>query len=157
MVLSHQCGHKNGLVLPSRDTLVQEYCSLGIASSTKKSYKSAYNQFSHFCSQFQINSPFPVSEAILRYFATFLAQRGLALACIKLHLASVCHMQVSMGYPEPRAASSLPQLRLVLNGISSARVTTDVRHGVSQLWGLSFTSGNGSSLTKRLLILKVRE
>ena len=62
-----------------------------------------------------------------------------------------------MGYPEPKAASSLPQLRLVLNGISCARVTIDVRHGMGQLWGLSFTSGNGSSLTKRLFILKVRE
>ena len=62
-----------------------------------------------------------------------------------------------MGYPEPKAASSLPRLRLVLNGISCARVTIDVRHGVGQLWGLSFTSGNGSSLTKRLFILKVRE
>ena len=62
-----------------------------------------------------------------------------------------------MGYPEPKAASSLPQLRLVLNGISCARVTINVRHGVSQLRDLSFTPGNGSSLTKRLFILKVRE
>ena len=62
-----------------------------------------------------------------------------------------------MGYPEPRAASSLPQLRLVMNGISCARVTLDVMNGVGQLRGLSFTSGNGSSLTKRLFILKVRE
>ena len=93
----------------------------------------------------------------IKDIAAFLAQRCLALTSIKLYLASVCHMQVSMGYPEPRAASSLPQLRLVLNGISCARVTLDVRHGVSQLRDLSFTSGNGSSLTKRLFILKVRE
>ena len=62
-----------------------------------------------------------------------------------------------MGYPEPRAASSLPQLRLVLNGIACARVTIDVRHGMGQLWGLSFASGIGPSLTKRIFILKVRE
>ena len=119
-------GPRNGLVIPSLDPLVQEYCSLGITPSTKKSYKSAYNQFCHFCSQFQIISPFPVSEALLCYFAAFLAQRALALASIKLYLASVRHMQVSMGYPEPRAASSLLWLRLVLNGISHARVVTDV-------------------------------
>ena len=66
-------------------------------------------------------------------------------------------MQISMGYPEPRAASSLPQLRLVMNGISCARVTLDVKHGVGQRKGLSFASGNGSSFTKRLFISKVRE
>ena len=32
-------------------------------------------------------------------------------------------MQISLGYPEPRAASALPRLKLVLNGISRARVT----------------------------------
>ena len=35
-------------------------------------------------------------------------------------------MQVSMGYPEPRANSSLPRLKLVLNGISRAKLPSAV-------------------------------
>ena len=58
-----------------------------------------------------------------------------------------------MGYPELRAASSLPQLRLVLNGISCARVTIDARHGVSQLRDISFTLRMGLHLPKGYLYL----
>ncbi len=70
---------------------------------------------------FNVSSPFPVVESTLCYFAAFLAQEGLAPSSIKVYLAAVRHMQVLMGLPEPRASSSLPRLKLVLNGIARAR------------------------------------
>ena len=58
------------------------------------------------------------------YFAAFLAQEGLAPSSIKLYLSAVRHMQVVLGFPEPRAESSLPRLKLVLNGITRARASS---------------------------------
>jgi hypothetical protein len=48
----------------------------------------------------------------------FLAQAALAPSSIKLYIAAVRHMQIVMGYPEPRETSTLPRLKLVLNGIA---------------------------------------
>ena len=47
----------------------------------------------------------------------------MALSSIKLYLAAVYYMQVLLGLLEPQAESSLPRLRLVLNGISRSRTT----------------------------------
>ena len=69
-------------------------------------------------------TPFPVTEATLCYFSAYLAQSGLAPSSIKVYLAAVRHAQVLMGMPEPRALSSLPRLKLVLNGIARSRVTS---------------------------------
>ena len=37
-------------------------------------------------------------------------------------VAAICLMQVAMGLPEPRAASSLPRLQLIIRGISRSQV-----------------------------------
>ena len=110
------------MVLPSLDKFVQDYCILGVAQSTHKSYTSAYKRFHEFCIEYDITSPLPVTESSLCYFAAFLAIKGLAPASIKVYLAAVRHMQVIQGFPEPRVTSSLPRLRLVLNGIARSRV-----------------------------------
>ena len=57
------------------------------------------------------------------YFAAFLAREGLDPNPIKLYLAALHHMQVLLGLSEPRTESSLPRLKLVLNGISRSRTT----------------------------------
>ena len=69
-------------------------------------------------------TPFPATESLLCYFAAYLAQYGLAPASIKVYLAAVRHMQVLLGLPEPQAVSSLPRLKLVLNGIARGRAYT---------------------------------
>ena len=106
------------------DHIVQEYCRLGIAKSTTRSYNSALKRFYQFCTKFSIDYPFPVSESLLCYYVAFLAQSGLAPSSIRSYLAAVRHMQVTciMGYPEPRETSSLPRLKLVINGIARKRL-----------------------------------
>ena len=113
------------MVLASLDRVVEGYCALGVAPSTKRAYSSAYKQFNKFCLQYNVTDPFPVSESLLCYFVSFLAQEGLAPNSIKLYLAAVRHFQILMGLPELRAESSLPRLRLVLNGITRARMSDD--------------------------------
>ena len=46
---------------------------------------------------------------------------------IKTYLAGVCHMQVTLGLPEPRAYSSLPHLCLVQAGIYSQQMPAPTR------------------------------
>ena len=62
-------------------------------------------------------SPFPVSETMLCYFVTSLAQEGIAPTTIRTYLAAVRHTQIIRGHAEPRESLTLPRLRLVQNGI----------------------------------------
>ena len=101
----------------SLDGAVQYFCTQGLAQSTRGTYKSALRRFYDFCAQYSIVSPFPVSEAILCYFTTYLATQNLSPQTIKTYLAGVRHMQITLGLPEPRAFSSLPRLKLVQAGI----------------------------------------
>ena len=103
--------------IPSLDAAVHYYCGKGIAASTHQTYQSALRRFHSFCSQFNIVSPFPVSEDILCYFSTYLATQHVSPRSIKTYLAGIRHTQVTLGLPEPKAFSSLPRLRLVQAGI----------------------------------------
>ena len=85
--------------------------------STPKTYQSALRRFGAFCSLYSILSPFPVSEVMLCYYATYLACQRLAPQTIKTYLAAIRYMQITLGLPEPREFSSLPRLRLVQTGI----------------------------------------
>ena len=62
-------------------------------------------------------SPFPVTEKLLCYFATALANDGLAPQTIKLYLSAVCSMQLSLRLPPPWDQSSPPIPKQVLDGI----------------------------------------
>ena len=106
-----------GLDVSSLDSTVQFFSSRGVAPSTNKTYQSALRRFYSFCSSFTVPSPFPVSEAILCYFASYLAAQQLSPQTIKTYLAGIRFMQITLGLPEPRAFSSLPRLRLVQAGI----------------------------------------
>ena len=99
------------------DGTVHFFCSKAIADSTHKTYQSALRRFGSFCSRYGILSPFPVSEALLCYYASFLATQQLSPQTIKTYLAAIRYMQIILGLPEPRAFSSLPLLRLVQTGI----------------------------------------
>ena len=56
------------------------------------------------------------------YFATFLAGEGLKEQTIKTYIAALRYLQITMGLPDPRDASSLPRLQLVLMGIKRSQV-----------------------------------
>ena len=96
------------------------FCQYRIANSTQKTYKSALRRLANFCEMFNVLSPFPVSEAIMCHFASFLANYKLSPQTIKTYLAGIHHMQITLGLPEPRGFSSLPRLRLVQAGIQQA-------------------------------------
>jgi len=99
------------------DVAVQLFCSKGLADSTHKTYQSALKKFNIFCSIYGILIPFPVSEAILCYFVTYLARQNLSPQTIKTHLEGVRNTQIILGLPEPRAFSPLPHLQLVQIGV----------------------------------------
>ncbi len=65
-----------------------------------------------------------MSEALLCYFASFLACQKLSPQTIKTYLAGVRYIQVVLGLPEPRHFSSLPRLKLVQSGIQRAHLET---------------------------------
>ena len=79
---------------------------------------------------YSILTPFPVSESLLCYFATHLACQQLSPQTIKVYMAAIRYMQITMGLPEPREYTSMPRLRLVQSGIQRAhasRQTTKIR------------------------------
>ena len=99
------------------DSTVQFFCSKGIADTSQKIYQSGLRKFTTFCSTYSITTPFPVSEDILCYFASYLAVQGLSPQTIKVYLAGIRHMQISIGLPDPKEFSSIPRLKLVQSGI----------------------------------------
>ena len=112
------------------DPAVQHFCEQGIATTTRKTYQSALRRFADFCSRYNVLTPFPVSESLLCYYAAFLATDRLSPQTIKVYLAAIRHMQITMGLPEPREFSSMPRLRLVQSGIQrthSSQTTAKVR------------------------------
>ncbi len=107
----------SGLDITDLDEAVQFYCDQGIADSTRKTYKSALQRFSNFCDLYSITTPFPVSESMLCYYASYLAAQKLSPQTIKTYLASIRHTQITLGLPKPKEYSSLPRLKLILEGI----------------------------------------
>ena len=108
---------KDQLDITELDPAVQHFCEQGVAMSTHKTYQSALHKFAQFCALYDIVTPFPVSEALLCYFASYLGCAQLSPQTIKVYLAAIRHMQVTMGLPEPREYSSMPRLRLMQSGI----------------------------------------
>ena len=79
-------------------------------------------RFNKFCVLYDIYDPFPVTEKLMCYFATSLANDGLAPQTIKCYLSAVRSMQISLGLPPPSEHSSLPVLKRVLDGIRRCKV-----------------------------------
>ena len=52
----------DGLGLADLDGSVQQYFQLGLAQSSRRTYKAAMDQFHVMCVQHDIRDPFPVSE-----------------------------------------------------------------------------------------------
>ena len=112
--------HEQRLDLASLDGAVQFFSEKGVAESTRKTYQSAARRFHNFCVSYNVHAPFPVSERLLTYFATYLAQQGLKERSIRTYIAAVRYLQLTLGLPDPRD-SSLPHLRLILTGIKRSQ------------------------------------
>ena len=59
------------------------------------------------------------------YFATYLADEGLASQSIKTYLAAARNMHLSLGFPDLRDSSSLPTLRRIQRGIQRVQSLKD--------------------------------
>ena len=79
-------------------------------------------RFHTFCTQYNIASPFPVTEFVLCSFAVYLADECLSPQTGKTYLAGIRNTQLSLGLPDPRDQSSLPLLKRVQAGISRVRL-----------------------------------
>jgi len=94
------------LDIHSLDKAVHHYFASGLTASSHKTYKVADSQF---CTDFSI-TPFPASESTLCYFATCMAQQGLAHSTIKTYLSGVRQLQIAMGLGDP-GLGNMPRLR----------------------------------------------
>ena len=101
---------------------VQGYFQRGLAPSTQKAYNAASKRFYDFCTRYQVETPFPLSEQLLCGFSAFLADQNLAPQTIKTYLSAVRNLQLSLGLPDPREQSSMPVLKRVQAGISRTRM-----------------------------------
>ena len=69
-----------------------------------------------FCQQVAL-SACPASEHQLMVFATYLAVQGLTWQTIKVYLAAVHHLHLTLGLPFPGLDGPLPRLQLLLRGV----------------------------------------
>ena len=79
-------------------------------------------RFHQFCTMYNVDTPFPLTEHTLCCFSAYLADQGLAPQTGKSYLSALRSMQISLGLPDPREASSMPILKRVQAGIKRARL-----------------------------------
>ena len=92
-------------------------------------------------------NPFPLSEQLLCFFASYLALQDLAPQTIKSYLSAVCNMHISLGFPDPRDHSSMPILKRVQAGISRVRAQKGIPQRVRLPITLHVLSQIGDFLT----------
>ena len=85
--------------------VVQRYFQQGLVPSKQRTYGAAIRHFYAICTQFNITSPFTVTEHLLCCSAAFLADQGLT------------PQKLMFGLPDLRDQSSLPMLKRVQAGI----------------------------------------
>ena len=119
-----------GLDIRAMAPAVQGYFQEGLAPSTHRTYNAAMRQFHKFCTQFNVHSPFPVTEYLLCCYASFLANRSLTPQTINSYLSAVRNMQITLGLPDPREKSSLPMLKRVQAGIKRVRLLRGAPHRI---------------------------
>ena len=129
------------------DQSVRFYCQQGIAESTQRTYKAGVKCFHGFCAHVGLHNPLLVSETTLCQFSAFLANQGLAPQMVKMYLAAIRNLQLTLGLPDPWDTSNLPCLKLLLAGIRRVRsrnttqpvhlrlpITLPILSAIKQLW-----------------------
>eukprot|EP00731_Ephydatia_muelleri_P033273 Em0027g21a len=90
-----------GLDISHLDSVVRQLFSAGLATSTKKTYKTGGDRYVDFCTKAGITA-FPVSERALSLFAASLFNDGLSGNTAKTYLAGIRYTQIAMGLPDPK-------------------------------------------------------
>jgi len=94
---------------------VQRYFENGLAAATKRTYQAGINKFVKFCNSYNVSSPLPVSQSLLCFYISHLANSGLSYNTIKTYLSAIRYLQIANDFPEPRAVP-MPKLNLVERG-----------------------------------------
>ncbi len=97
-------------------TTVQRLFSAGLAPATRRNYGTRERRYLAFCQQFNVTTPFPVTEHVLAAFVAFLFGQKLAAGSVKNYLAAVWHAQIALGFVDPHMGS-MPQLEYMVRGL----------------------------------------
>ena len=79
---------------------------LGLAHSTRRTYRVAMNQFHVMCAMYNIIDPFPVTELTLHHFAAFLANKRMVPQLIQAYLSTLRNTNFN-GIPPTHETSPL--------------------------------------------------
>ena len=125
---------------------VQSLYWLGISPATHKTYGAALKKFQAFCNQYNILSPFPLSQDTLCSFAADLNRQNISQASLKVYLSALRFYQVGLGLPEPHH-TAMPKLKTISNGMKRWRkvvgslktknrlpITPVILAGIKQQW-----------------------
>ena len=104
---------------PVLDRLLNEYQSLGVAPSTRRTYRAGVRSYQQFCDRFNIQQ-FPATSLTLRYFCTSIAQR-VSYKTIKVYLAGIRLEHLERGLHDP---TDDKLLQLLCTGIKRSQGTT---------------------------------
>ena len=104
---------------PVLDGLLHEYQSLGVAPSTRRTYRAGVRSYQQFCNQFNIQQ-FPATSLTLRYFCTSIAQR-VSYKTIRVYLAGIRLEHLERGLHEP---TDDKLLQLLCTAIKRSQETT---------------------------------
>ena len=87
-----------------------------LATSTQRTYQAAMKRFHSFCTKYNVEDSFPLTERILCFSASYLAEEKLAPQTVRGYLLALRNAQISLGLPDPREQSSLPLLKRIQAG-----------------------------------------
>ena len=86
-----------------------------------KSYHAGQSRYHQFCQQLRVTS-IPTSERVLLLFIAHLAKEGIAHTTIKVYLAAIRHLHVSVGMHQTYNQQLSPYLELVMKGIKKEQL-----------------------------------
>ena len=107
----------SSLDLPQLESALHHYAVNCVAPATRTSYATAQRCYLSFCTEAGVVEPWPVVEAILCRYVTFLSQQGLKHRSIKAYLSGLRFAQIRLGLVNPFAHEAMLHLEYVLTGI----------------------------------------
>ena len=132
------------------EELVRYYFAKGLATSTRRTYRSAQERFLRFC-QAGGFSPIPVSQSLLCMYVSYLAEQNLKHGSIKVYLSAVRNLQIASGHPDPFVGAAMPQLDQVMKGIKRVQaekggnqrerlpISPSILLGLKKVWSASMS------------------
>ena len=103
--------------------LASQFFRDGLASSTRSTYNAGQQKFIKFCTSAKVH-PVPTTEATSTLISTHLAAMNISYATIKVYLAAVRYLYVSVGLHNHFSLQLMPRLQQVLCGIKKRQAVS---------------------------------